>query len=324
MRKTTLFLILLLGVIGIFLAEHVHKSWVDSHTVFPLLETNTKINLGVITENSMDSNKRWYNPITQLKISVHWHEVEPRPNYIRIFGWRVPVLARDYDWRIPDHTLAGFHADWITIKTSPTWAADEICKLPEQRYWSDAARFYQAVIDRYQPRYLEIWNEPNVATAEYPKLFGCIADGDAYGQYVAYIHQQVSGADIIIGAVSDIYDNPFVADMLQAAGDGYDGLSFHCYEQYWNGLLDECSADYDRAKTLTDKPVYLSETAVLWKRGDEAGYESAQVEHFRRMRALPTVWFWYTICSNGWPVEMPTDLCERPVWQEYNDSIRMP
>ena len=238
-----------------------------------------------------------------------------------MLDWRIRVPGRDYDWQIPNSKLAGYRPDWITIKTSPSWASEEICKLPERQYWADAARFYQAVIDKYQPRYLEIWNEPNAATLDYPQLFGCIGDGQAYGEYVAYIYQEVRGADIIIGAVSDIYD-PFVSDMLQAAGENYDGLSFHCYEQYWDRLLDGCLTHYDHAKTLTDKPVYLSETAVIWKRGSEAGYEYAQVQHFRRLRALPTVWFWYTVCNNGWPVEMPTDMCGRPVWQEYNAAIR--
>ncbi len=271
----------------------------------------------------MRKNGRWYNPNTYLKISIRWSEIEPKPKYITLLGWRMRVPGRDYDWQIPNNKLAGYRPDWITVKTSPSWASEEICKLPERQYWTDAARFYQAVIDQYHPRYLEIWNEPNAATLDYPQLLGCIGDGQKYGEYVAYIYQEVHGADIIIGAVSDIYD-PFVPDMLQAAGEKYDGLSFHCYEQYWDRLLDGCLAGYDHAKTLTDKPVYLSETAVIWKQGGETGYERAQVQHFRRMRTLSTVWFWYTVCNNGWPVEMPTDMCGRPVWQEYNETIRVP
>ena len=59
MRKTVPFLILILGVIGLILAEYVYKSWADSQTVSLPDISSLKFNIGVESEASMRKNGRW-------------------------------------------------------------------------------------------------------------------------------------------------------------------------------------------------------------------------------------------------------------------------
>jgi len=276
------------------------------HLYMPSIIKSTydKTNVGVETESSLHTVGRYYNPNTRLKISIRGDLV---------------ITPTGYDWHIPDNKLHGYYADWITVKQRPPWmGSGDICNLPLKGYWWQYAKFVQAIINRYQPEYIEIWNEPDAVSTIYPELLGCVGDGKLYGQFVDYIYENVTGATIIMGAVSNIYD-PFINDALEAAGSSVDGISFHCYEHYWDRLLDGCKPRYEYAKTLDNRnrPVYLSETAVLWKRGSEAGYEKAQIKHYRRLKELPTPWYWYTLCGNGWPVEMPTDMCRRPVEDLY-------
>jgi len=104
-------------------------------------------------------------------------------------------------------------------------------------------------------------------------------------------------------------------------------LSFHCYERYYeiSQLTDWCIDNYEYAKTLTNKPVHLSETSVIYKSGDR--YERSQVDYFERlMEQLETEWFWYTGGYNGWPQPINCDMLKkviggimpRPVWYVYN------
>ena len=269
--------------------------------------------VGVESEASMVQNAKWYNPKTAQKISIRWSDVEQEQGI--------------YDWRIPDKKLDGYYADWISIKMTPDWAGASICELPRDEYWADAAQFYQAVIHRYNPKFLEIWNEPNAKQSLSQDNYGCIGDGQSYGRFVKYVYDHVDGADIILGAVSSIYDEPFVSDMLKTVGDNFDGLSFHCYVFLYDTISNNCQEEYAYAESLINKPVYISETAVIHKEGDEPAFVTAQIIHYQNMKKIPTLWFWYTCGCNNWPTPYSSDLVyedktsgecvPRPVWYIY-------
>ena len=282
------------------------------HTFYiPVVFVGDSSNVGVMTESPMRSVARWHNPTTAIKIAVR--------------GADVMASSTHYDWSKSDGILAGYHADWINITTSPPWMAEDriICNLPKSWYWHRYAEFVQAVIDRYHPDAVEIWNEPDIAYGDMPPehayFYGCVGDGEKYAEFSDYISENTSGADVIIGALASPY-TPFITD-LTAHAEHYDGLSFHCYTRLYGSLFGDCRADYRQAALWTDRPVYLSETAVLYRSGLESQYEQAQLVHYEQLQDIPTVWFWYTLANNGWPVEMPTDMVSRsvprPVWYEY-------
>ena len=89
--------------------------------------------------------------------------------------------------------------------------------------------------------------------------------------------------------------------MLIELEGNYDGLSFHCYEHYYeSGLGNDCLRKYNLATRLTPKKVYISETAVLCKYKEDC--QEAQLQHFNKLLTnLDTAWFWYMYHYNGWP-----------------------
>jgi len=283
-----------------------------AHTIYtPFIggqQRTRKSNVGVEIESSAATLDKYYNPYTRLKVSVRWSEVEAQRG--------------QYDWSTLDSKLGNYHADWITVKTTPEWALDDepMCKLPGGKHWADFHRFVQAVIDRYQPGYIEIWNEPNVTESPFPAQFGCVGDAPLYGEFVEKLYGNVTGAKIIIGAVSSI-DDDYIAAMLVEAKGKFDGISFHCYEYFYNGISDTCRDQYRRLAKMTDKPVYLSETAVIYREGKVSDYYDAQIKHYQRLKELPTLWFWYTLGYNAWPSPISTDMIgpdgPRHIWYAY-------
>ena len=224
---------------------------------------------------------------------------------------------------------------------SPEWAlqdGDPMCKLPKRDYWIDFANFVQAVIDRYHPKYIEIWNEPDVfydwMNPDHIEHYGCVGDGALYGEFVDKLHSHLHGAKIIVGAVSDA-ESAFLTHMLIEAKGHFHGVSFHCYETYFDEIGDTCIPQYEELSEWIGAPVYLSETNVRYDGGDFPRYENyAQPEYYDRLkRALETEWFIYTVNYNGWPtttvgcfkanVDMVgKNICtnetyHRPVWYEY-------
>ena len=265
---------------------------------------------------------KWYNTGTELKISI----VVP---YIIDKPLDIPDFSSVYK------KLGDYHADVIIVKM---WLGDPMCKLPPEEYWDYYAALVQKIIYEFKPERIGIYNEPNTAAHEMPEdhysFYGCIGDGKAYGRFVKHIYGRVHGAEIMIGEVSNIYDEPFVSDMLSTVGNSYDALSFHCYESFYYGLADTCTEKYKYAQSLTNKPVYLDETAVMYHGGDLRHFEYSQKEHMTRLLELDTAATWYTGGWNGWPKDVNADLVykdgnkkivPRPVWTDiYNRLSRVP
>jgi hypothetical protein len=68
--------------------------------------------------------------------------------------------------------------------------------------------------------------------------------------------------------------------MLASLGDSFDGLAVHYYVYFSNGFVNDCRDDNYLANYLTDKPVYISESAAYYKWGEVDEFEVAQIIHF--------------------------------------------
>jgi len=284
---------------------------------FPLMANYIKTNVGAEYEMSgLTVWDQFNNENTNNKISIFVPDIIDS------------AYDYDIDWNVPDRKVNNHHIYWIDVKM---WVGDPTCKLPDREYWSYYAWIVQETIDRYHPDVIAIYNEPDIDqiyedTAQY---FGCLGLEDAkeYGEFVKFIHQNTSNADIAIGEVCDIYSD-FIKEALSTSDNEYDRLSFHCYEHFSIlGISNTCMDKYNYAKTLTDKPVHISETGVIYQNGNEDQYENAQVNHFNILKNnIPTEWFWYTGGYHGWPWTMPStdmlkvensEIVPRKVWYEY-------
>jgi hypothetical protein len=303
-----------------FVSDKVHQSFLPFLSNFTL---EPGWNVGVESEVGWYTTSQFFNPNTQLKVSCNWSKVEAE--------WSV------YDWSSCDIKVGPTPPTWMVFKMTPQWALEDgelECKLPKRIHWPNAAYYLQTFIDRYNPVYVEIWNEPNTphSMMNLAHLFGCIGDGKLYSEFYTYLQRYTHGATLVAGALSSV-DNQFTRDMMGEIGTTADAFSFHCYPWYVNGTFSttHCQDRFNLATSMTDQPIFLSETAVQYKSGPMSGYEHAQIAHYEWLKTLPTYFFWYTIHYNGWPVCIPEpcntdmitrnnttgDLYPRPVWYNY-------
>jgi len=315
MKKLLIVTIILIGVL--VSSTRVQAS---ADQVFLPVVYSYSIKAGVESYLPAEQTAEWYNPHAPLKVSILWSEIEAYPGV--------------YDWTSADAKIGDLEVTWIDIKTSPEWSIsphDPICVLPQYPFWEDFAEFLIAVDQRYHPEYIGIWNEPDVADDSYPEHYGCVGDGQEYGEFVRDIYKQSNefvDAQIVMGNVADI-NSVFVDEMVTYANGNYDAVSYHCYSMQYGDCASGCVGDWETSRKLyyviDRKPVILSETGVYQVWGTEADYERFQVEHFQEMSLRNQyVWFWFTLANNGWPSWMPTDLVDdgipRPVYAHYMQS----
>lgn len=237
-----------------------------------------------------------------------------------------------YDWSICDNKIGVKDMPlYLSLKMTTHWANGNqpVCKLPLPEHYADWARWANAAIDRYNPRWVEIWNEPDAGLAmEY--LFGCLGStyeaGYSYGEFYNYVYASIEAehpnVTVIAGALmmNTEHSGEFVRGFL-ASVDQYDGFSFHCYPYYIpdNTNLGLFNQQVDILLSYgINKPLYLSETSVVCKDNCGDDFENVKAEHARRVlsqRRTKAV-IWYTICGNGW---MHTDLCGSKAWNVFEE-----
>ena len=77
-----------------------------SNTIYlPLTYKTSQTMVGVESEGNYTTLDQYYNPRTNLKISIRWADVERERGV--------------YDWSSVDRKLGNHHPTWISIKTTP-------------------------------------------------------------------------------------------------------------------------------------------------------------------------------------------------------------
>jgi hypothetical protein len=183
----------------------------------------------------------------------------------------------------------------VGVKNSPYWAR---CypqynnSPPNLAHLQHFNEFIQAVVDRYDPEYIEIWNEPNAPLmhddkddynyypSEHGDFFGGFggewekpdllyegSSGPAYYAYIVnvvgrYVHDHCPGVKVLAGALANGWDretnsfNPFYYSFLSAVdSESYDGLSYHAYPIYIDpagGTVNERRSDWNRILRVAD------------------------------------------------------------------------
>lgn len=289
--------ILYLIFISVLLLQPVKQPSTTAY--LPVVYMHEKNPVGVVSESSCKTTIKQLNRFRTLMIHAVWAWAEPEKG--------------QYDLDRIIGKVCQLDIDVIVVKASPPWAlkyGQPACMLPQERHWDSLAVFIQLIIDTFHPAKIGVWNEPFAKTHEWPYNFGCYADGNTYGRLVAYIKQNTYGAEIIAGNVANIYDSN-VIPMLNAMGDHFDYLGFHCYPHFYNYLYTNCAKEFAYAHKITDKPAILTEFGVMYKWGTEANYRKAQKELLEWADSTEEECYWYTLMCNGWPAPplIPTDLC---------------
>lgn len=210
-------------------------------------------------------------------VAVPWHLAEPCDT---------DVAGCQYNWNDPqviateaaiDQYIAAGKKVFITIKTSPSWAREQVCATqeacrPKQAAWNNFENFVLQLYSRHNYVFgLEVWNEPDApATGVY---FGGWADASAannggqwYGQFLAEIYPTLKNAlprfiyigglmqnDLVSSAHMSFFEGVLIAiknktACINAPASAYDicadGMSMHMYP-YWQCFGANCNSRVD-------------------------------------------------------------------------------
>jgi len=250
--------------------------------------------------------------------------------------WSRIIIPASWSTGVPPH-LAKTAAQWWTmaclrgpVPEDKRLYSNVDCSPPDEQYYQEYADF-TLEIAATGVKAIELGNEPNLAYSNIP-FVGCwgtdYAAGRRYGDLARVVYDTVKpvypDVQIVIGAMND-RRNDFVAGMFASAAGHYDAASYHAY--VFADEPSEVTAEFaDYLRLHTDKPLILSETAILSTDDCAEAYQLRQVEHWHYLAGLDALdWFaWYEIGGNGWPEVCPTSMYPNPVYYEYLMSGSVP
>lgn len=230
-----------------------------------------------------------------LKVSAHMARENPMPS---VYNWLT------LDRKTNGHTGRLF----VSLRGSSSWVngGQEVCKLPLPVFYLQYLAYVDALIWRYQPDYVEIWNEPDTDYTGAPMYFGCIGEDYQSGVEYAVFAEMVAGhirarhpeVVILSGALMNV-TGEFARGFLEHER-GADGISFHYYAY--------CGTDYRQVDAMaahlassTENPVYLSETAMIYD-VDTPECEQEQADYAAYLLTVDSIEMatWYNGTRNGW------------------------
>lgn len=241
-----------------------------------------------------------------------------------------------YDWSKYDPLFNSLNRiDVIQIKNTPAWArpnggSDPVCVPPMSVHRDKFAAFAIAVIDRYNPEAILLWNEPDASGL--PEHVGCFPNGYSYGSFVRSVYPTIKAArpNVIVGAGETAGSNtPFTNAFYTNAQDNFDVVTYHAYSApTWNNFsIFQAWANYHNGKT--NKPVWLTETSYrcnvypAWCYGtfeqDQANFLRKLVSELRGVDRIT----WYHVKSDGWAQVglVRIDGTKKPAWYVYQSIV---
>lgn len=282
----------------------------------------------VLTESALPQRTQFLVPGSLLQLWLTWANTE---RSLGVYTWSenleaiAPTILQIYEF--------GF-----SIKNSPPFyrAGDKECEEPLPEYYQAYTDFVLAAINRYHPFWVEIWNEPDVYPYEVadPHVMGCwgrdYASGVRYGNMLKVLYPQVKQAypnvTVLAGAMYYAQQD-FWKGVAETAQDYFDAVSFHHYVQPnptgW--IYPKLAAQYLR--TTTDKPIWWTETAVLYDNPTPEN-EQSQADFLKQAyydldNAGISRMFWLELAWNTWRncemVKYPD--VKKPVWFIYQNLL---
>lgn len=262
--------------------------------------------------------KKYYAKDQITKITLRWDLIEGKQGEYRwnVEGNDAKIKSLSKDYRL-----------LIGTRAAPKWArkySGYPCSQPKPEYYQDYGKFVKAVIERYHPWGVELWNEPDVERGAFGRdwfLMGCWDTGKQYAEMTRTVYPMVKADNltVMVGALM-LEDKSWAASFLTNDPAG-DWVSFHAYP--YNGVVDNYDIPGERAKWLharTDKGVFLSEISLLDYTGKcSKAFEKAKADYLTMLNDNLVSWgiegfTWYTIGGNNWRC---SDLYPGPAYEAY-------
>jgi len=227
------------------------------------------------------------------KNGLLWSQVEPSPG------------DRKWDTGLGNELILASQRNLeviLVVRSTPVWARKEIgssaCSRIHENHFEAFARFLRDAVRLYSKppynvKYWEIWNEPDAPPSNSDIPFGCWGvgndpnfGGEHYGEMLKVVYPAIKSADpeaqVLVGGllldcnpnIADACSNPrppkYLEGIFEAgAGAYFDGISFHGYDYYKNGLGKYDNPNWKSAwnttgPVLTEKVKYLRGILERW------------------------------------------------------------
>jgi len=307
-------------------------SVVTSEDIFlPVISLTGKTDYGYsVVTSGTQSLEEFTIEHAVLRVFAYWSEIEATEG---VYSW---PQSLDNQVALADGPL------YINVTNTPAWArptGSKVCSPPYEENREDFAEFVEAVIIRYEPDYIEIWNEPDVPESVGDWYMGCFGldyeDGEEYAEVVSAVMDEIDYINIkvVVGALA----HPFVAegyDFWEGALDSEvyndaDYASFHKYipwpwgeyQEYYFGLVSD-ALDFMQETPL---PIILSETSVRCQETSWCGtdFEDDKAEYVDFVGTLDLhIAMFYSLGGNNWDY---TDLVyggeAMPAWYALESLV---
>lgn len=249
-----------------------------------------------------------------VKYTIDWYLVETIPGV--------------YDWSLYDNDMSYFDNERVllSIRNAPEWHRIDKelhCSDVLSSSYDDYLTFLKAVIERYNPDSIELFNEPDIYPSPYPTLFGCFKDVNNYVSMMTYVCSDLQKTypltDVFAGALA------YVGDFAKKLPENVcDGISMHYYVYAGNNGSDwaKLQNDINLLHSWGHERIWLSETSLLDAETEEQ--MTLQAEYFLYLKYDVVGierFYWYTVGGNGWRF---SDLIQKgifkPVWFAYKEN----
>ena len=254
---------------------------------------------------------------------VYWSDCEPEPGH---YVWPADLDA--------DQAALKPWPVVLNVKSCPPWARmfpDIRCSAPKGKYLDDYGRFVRAVVERYRPWAVEVWNEPEPTAQEAAGFNGLLGGfgpelAGHYGSMVAQVYKALKGTGTLVLAGALMMGDrgrAFWAKARKTARGKYHGVSFHCYVTHPSG---DWAAIEAKAKALRETgekaPLWVTETSYLVNSEFTDAQKSLQAQYaayvFDNYRALGVEHLaWYSLAGNGWKHSDLIEKGQKPAYAEY-------
>lgn len=264
------------------------------------------------------------------KVSDYMQFVVPN----RLYQWpiRWDIFENDKILYDANHLSLIEHNQIITIKGCPKryrlWP-EFVGSPPHYRYYPKLAEFIQAVINRYKPVAIELYNEPDcrVKDAFAPEFFGAWVGNDEtffqggmrYGEMCNEVGQMVKGTKILVGALMmNEFTHDFLHGMVETEfEESAQALSFHCYIRTKSGF-EKMSNITEQFRMITTLPFVCTETSLLGNGSStheklKADYMIYLKNNFGYLGVESLNWYAF---NSGWEnADLTKNKCALPVWE---------
>jgi hypothetical protein len=212
---------------------------------------------------------------------------------------------------------------------------DRMGSPPKPEYYEKYVEFVVDLYERYHPWGIEVWNEPDCPTYSVPPenqwFYGAWVNnedyyqaGRDYGELLAMVYSVLSGTgcQILGGALQNghvVQGREFLRGMLETGLCDY--VSTHIYPFYGDNFKQIVEQALQSVQSMTDKPLFISETALLTKGEDTEAFKIAQAYYLSWLREYMawdgTPWLWYSHESSWYSCGLYRDDKPTPVYDVW-------